>query len=1024
MKSQNGLNTNLLKIAALIAVFLYACGVNLCLIQSATAGSVKSWGSSALDSSDFPITNAVAISTWARQSLALKSDGSIVGWGDNSFGQAAPPAGNNFTAISAGLHHSLALKSDGTIVGWGRNDIGQATPPSGNSFTAISAGYQHSLALKSDGSIVGWGSNGSGQANSPTGHDFVAIAAGQQHSLALKADGSIVGWGDNGYGKATPPSGNNFVAISTCGEHSLALKSDGSIVGWGRNDLGQATPPSGNNYVAIAAGDWHGLALKSDGSIVGWGYNSYGQATPPAGNNYVAIAAGSWYSLALKSDGSIVGWGWNSFGQATPPAGNNFTAIAAGYWHSLALKSDGSIVGWGYNEYRQATPPAGNNYVAIAAGSYHSLALKSDGSIVGWGWNDYGQATPPAGNNYVAIAAGDSHSLALKSDGSIVGWGDNSFGQAAPPAGNSFTAISAGYWHSLALKSDGSIVGWGSNDSGQAAPPAGNNYVAISAGDWHSLALKSDGSIVGWGWNDYGQATPPAGNNYVAIAAGDWHSLALKSDGSIVAWGYNEYRQATPPTGNNYVAIAAGSYHSLALVFTIGGYIDWADLAVFVDRWLENTCNDANRWCGRADINHDSNVNFSDFAFLAQYWLQTAPAPNTASNPDPNDTATNISITANLSWMAGADTACHAVYFGTNSTPDANDFQGYQTATTFDPGILGGNTIYYWRIDEVGIDKTTTGDVWSFTTAPAPGQASSPSPNDMATDVNITPILTWTAGSNATSHNVYFGTDSTPDVNEFQGNQTTTTFNPSTLDYETTYYWRIDELGLGGTTEGAIWRFTIMIDPNLVGRWRFNETSGNIAYDSSGNENNGMLMDGIGNGLVWEPTEGALNFDGSNNLSRVVIPTTGMRTTAGTITIWANLAEPQIRGGGRNGQAYFFGCDNGGINKILIYMSNSDTRLDVKVGNQLASNITTLSTETLYQIGLTWNAGAYSVYVNGSPLVAGTYGGLTSLPSTADIGNNGGSHTHSLHGLVDYIMIFDKSLSATEIQQLYQDGPN
>ncbi|NIV97889.1 hypothetical protein GWN26_01550, partial [Candidatus Saccharibacteria bacterium] len=64
-------------------------------------------------------------------SLALRSDGSIVGWGRNNYGQANPPVGNNYIAVSAGGYHSLALRSDGSIIGWGRNDNDEATPPDG-----------------------------------------------------------------------------------------------------------------------------------------------------------------------------------------------------------------------------------------------------------------------------------------------------------------------------------------------------------------------------------------------------------------------------------------------------------------------------------------------------------------------------------------------------------------------------------------------------------------------------------------------------------------------------------------------------------------------------------------------------------------------------------------------------------------------------------------------------------------------------------------------------------------------------
>jgi hypothetical protein len=82
-------------------------------------------------------------------SLALKSNGSVVAWGDNSYGQCNVPDGNDFVAVAAGASHSLALKSDGSVVAWGRNDKGQCDVPSGkgNDFVAIAAGSSHSLAL-------------------------------------------------------------------------------------------------------------------------------------------------------------------------------------------------------------------------------------------------------------------------------------------------------------------------------------------------------------------------------------------------------------------------------------------------------------------------------------------------------------------------------------------------------------------------------------------------------------------------------------------------------------------------------------------------------------------------------------------------------------------------------------------------------------------------------------------------------------------------------------------------------------
>ena len=105
-------------------------------------------------------------------------------------------------AIAAGASHSLALKSDGTVMGWGWNGVGEATgTPTTNSpnnldfisagpvrvegevlsgVVSIAAGTSYSLALKKDGTVVGGRMLGPRYpVNIPAGlHDVVAIAAG------------------------------------------------------------------------------------------------------------------------------------------------------------------------------------------------------------------------------------------------------------------------------------------------------------------------------------------------------------------------------------------------------------------------------------------------------------------------------------------------------------------------------------------------------------------------------------------------------------------------------------------------------------------------------------------------------------------------------------------------------------------------------------------------------------------------------------------------------------------------------
>lgn len=295
---------------------------------------------------------AVAVSVVSFQVVSPRGVAAAVGdvghveaWGAD-WGTGKPIGTTQVTQVTAGESFNLALKLDGTIEGWGFDTYRQVSFARVlTDVTQISANGLHALALKSDGTVVAWGENQSGQNRVPAGlTDVTQVAAGGHHSLALKQDGTVVAWGGNGQGQASVPTGLVGVTqISGGALHSLALKSDGTVVAWGHNEYGQTDVPPGLTGVTQVSGGayLHSLAVKSDGTVVAWGNNTDGETDVPAGlTDVVQVAAGYGYSLALKSDGTVVAWGRTTQGHTDVPSGlTDVIQIAAGN-HSLAIVED------------------------------------------------------------------------------------------------------------------------------------------------------------------------------------------------------------------------------------------------------------------------------------------------------------------------------------------------------------------------------------------------------------------------------------------------------------------------------------------------------------------------------------------------------------------------------------------------------------------------------------------------------------------------------------------------------------
>jgi alpha-tubulin suppressor-like RCC1 family protein len=464
------------------------------------------------------LAGVVSIAAGSSHSIAAKGNGTVWAWG-SEYNSGALGNGSqtgtstvpvqvlNLTgaiAVSGGYYHGIAVRDDGTIWTWGDNSYGQlgtgagdeeSTPTQVDNLTqatAVDGGGSHSVALRSDGSVWAWGSNYKGELGNGT------------VSAALSLPGQV---------KSPLAAGflTNITAVACGSGHSLARQSDGTLWTWGQNDYGQigngatsstgvSTPfhiaPAGANFVAMAGGALHSLAVRNDatnaGTVWAWGYNGNGQL----GNG--AVSASS-----TTSPAQVVG-------QTVGTFLTGITAVAAGNAHSLALQGNGQVWAWGVDTSGQVglagalgtnvvrPAPVLANMAAVAAGEFHSLALGQDGTVWAWGSNDYGEigsgtpasgakvATPvqvPGLAGMVAISAGTNFSVALKNDGTLWSWGLNlscqlgdgtTISHTAPApviALTSVTAFGSGASHSLAVRSGGLVWAWGFNLSNELGTP-------------------------------------------------------------------------------------------------------------------------------------------------------------------------------------------------------------------------------------------------------------------------------------------------------------------------------------------------------------------------------------------------------------------------------------------------------------------------------------------------------------------------------------------------------------------------
>jgi parallel beta-helix repeat protein len=342
------------------------------------------------------------------------------------------------------------------------------------------------------------------------------------------------------------------------------------------------------------------------------------------------------------------------------------------------------------------------------------------------------------------------------------------------------------------------------------------------------------------------------------------------------------------------------------------------------------------------------------------------------------------------------------------------------------PGILAGDIIpdNYVNI----YDLAFFAECWLYCLV-EPAKGSHPANGSTVVDPNR--ILSWAAGNGALEHDVYLGTDANAvaDANysaeEYMGTVPDANFDPCTLDVNTVYYWRVDEVGPRCTAKGNVWSFKTwgtFIDLNLVSWWKFDEGSGTIAYDSAGS-NNGTIA-GNPAWVTGHTGAYALDFDGTGDYVNVGNDSS-LGVDAFTISAWVYREQS-----GKDWQTIVDKSGGSSSHGGYALYTNADDKVQVALLDGAAPSPSfrtdySFPANTWVHVAATFNGGTVSsgdikVYFNAVEQTGTESNYGTSLKSnTRDvyIGTYQASTTTTgkWNGKIDDVRIYNRVLSLEEI---------
>lgn len=365
---------------------------------------------------------------------------------------------------------------------------------------------------------------------------------------------------------------------------------------------------------------------------------------------------------------------------------------------------------------------------------------------------------------------------------------------------------------------------------------------------------------------------------------------------------------------------------------------------------------------------------------------------------------------------------------GSYILPDYNSGAVTDLTTHIPSSPLLPNTVYYWHVrhqDSLYAWSEYSADT-SFITASnnQPGRPDNVSPYDGEAEVSATPTLQSTAFDDpdsdihAASHwevstasgagfedNIVYSTTSASELTAH------TITSPLTL-FNSVYYWRVKHQdGIGSWSDYS--EETSFISVNMpegaVAYWKFNETSGNTAYDETSNGHNGQIVGGTANWAVGKEGN-ALNLDGIDDYVNVGDMALNAPATVG---IWVNKNAFVV-------DARLLSQLSGALTQGGALRYNF-TQLEVWNGTNWQVLISSgLAIETWQHIVIVYDGTNVTAYLNGIEQGSGT--------SSFDFNgiNMGigamfkGVYGNTSNGLIDEVIIYDRALTCEEVIGLYR----